>query len=107
MTGMGNWFRQVIGKGALSHEKVAALASDYIDDDLSPSMASRFRKHVDSCEGCNGLVATLRATVLTIRDLPRPVAPPGLKERVLLRVQEEGTDTSTDDTDAPASDSTT
>jgi hypothetical protein len=45
--------------------------------------------------------------VLTIRDLPRPVTPPGLKERVLLRVQEEGTDTSTDDTDAPASDSTT
>ena len=101
MAGMGNWFRQLVGKGALSHEEVKALASDYIDDDLSPSVAGRFRRHLDECEGCSGLVATLRATVLTIRDLPRPVTPPDLKERVLLRVQEDGAGDSADDSDAP------
>lgn len=109
MAGMGNWFRQMVGKGALSHEEVKALASDYIDDELSPSVAGRFRRHIDECEGCNGLVATLRATVLTIRDLPKPVTPPDLKQRVLIRVQEEGPDAPADETpddaDAPATDS--
>ena len=102
-SGIGNWFRQRIGKGALNHDEVKALASDYIDDDLSPSVAGRFRRHIDECEGCNGLVATLRATVLTLRDLPKPATPPDLKARVLQSVQEEGEKApATETLDAPA-----
>ena len=38
--------------------------------------------HLDDCERCNTFVATLRATVPTLRDLPRRTAPEELHRRV-------------------------
>ena len=69
------------------------LSSDYVDEELTPSVADQFRRHLDSCENCNGFVATFRATVMTLRDLPRRGASVDLRTRIRECVEAEATGT--------------
>ncbi len=70
------------GRNQLDCAEVAGLSSDYIDGELPPSLRERFQRHVDNCARCNPFVATLRATVLTLRDLPRHQASADLRKRI-------------------------
>jgi len=70
--------------------EVRGYSSSFVDGDLRGRVASRFRQHVGRCKDCNSFVATLRATVLTLRDLPRAVPPPDLRERIKQRIASEG-----------------
>ncbi len=71
-------------------QDIMDLSSDYLDDDLPSSIAARFRGHMDSCPECNSFFATFRATILTLRDLPKHKASPDLKKRIQSRIAAEG-----------------
>ena len=70
------------GRDQFDCEEVRSYSSDYLDDDLPPSIRERFHRHVEGCKRCNPFVATLRATVLTLRDLPRHRASSDLRNRL-------------------------
>ena len=75
--------------GGLDCEDIKDLSSGYVDDELSRSVSGNFRRHLDSCENCNAFVATFRATVLTLRDLPKRPAPGDLRARINERIEAE------------------
>ena len=76
------WVRNLFQGGEMDCAEVQSLSSDYVDGTMKESISSNFRRHLDTCENCNAFVATFRATVLTMRDLPRRQAPPGLWDKV-------------------------
>ncbi len=84
-----NWFQRLFRRRDLDCKDIQDFSSDYIDDGLSPTLGDRFRHHLDGCEKCNTFVSTLRATILTLRDLPRRPVPTDLKDRVRQRLQQE------------------
>ncbi|MBI4305407.1 MAG: zf-HC2 domain-containing protein [Chloroflexi bacterium] len=63
-------------------QEVHDHASDYLDGDATPSLAERIRLHLAECQDCNGFVATLRATVAALRNLPVKTPPESTVERV-------------------------
>jgi anti-sigma factor RsiW len=83
--GILNWFRRR-ASGAQDDctdcHGVQEHCSEYVDGELSPTLAGQFRAHMDACPDCNGFVATFRATVLTLRDLPRRSPSSSLRERL-------------------------
>ena len=70
------------GRDQFDCDEVRAYSSDYVDSELADSLRHRFRRHLDGCANCSSFVATLRATVLTLRDVPKHSAPANLRERV-------------------------
>ncbi len=78
----GSWLRRVFGSRELKCEEIVELSSDYVDEEMAESVSSQFRRHIESCEDCNSFVATFRATVLTLRDLPRRSASADLRARI-------------------------
>ena len=69
------------GRDQFDCDEVRAYSSNYVDSELADSLRNRFRRHLDGCANCSSLVATLRATVLTLRDLPKRSAPADLRKR--------------------------
>ena len=76
------WVRRLLPGRELDCEDVRSLSSEYVEDTLKESIASNFRRHLEGCQNCSTFVATFRATVLTLRDLPRRSAPPELREKL-------------------------
>lgn len=62
--------------------EVHANASDFIDDDCSPSLTHRIKAHLGLCRDCDGWVRTLAATVGLARDLPQEEVPESLKQKI-------------------------
>ena len=87
--GFVEWARRLVGRGELDCGDIEANCSDYVDDELSATVAQKFRSHMDSCTDCNTLVATFRATVLTLRDLPRRTPSSDLRAKIRSRIAEE------------------
>lgn len=81
------WVRRITGRGELDCDDIRSLSSDYVDETMKESITDNFRRHLGSCGNCNSFVATFRATVLTLRDLPHRSPPPDLAERVRKRVE--------------------
>ena len=75
--------------GGVTHREVQQLASEHMEGTLPRSIGARFRLHLRSCHDCNLFVATLRATVLTIKGLPQREHPADLEERILARIRDE------------------
>ena len=88
MGGIIGRVRRLFGRGELDCKEIRDLSSEYLDDSLPSSIGNRFRAHIDDCHNCNAFVATLRATVLTLRDLPRHSASPALRERIQRGLEE-------------------
>ncbi|MEK9659104.1 MAG: zf-HC2 domain-containing protein [Chloroflexota bacterium] len=90
--GVLSWFRRR-ASGAQDDctdcHGVQEHCSEFVDGELPPTMSAQFRAHMDACPDCNGFVATFRATVLTIRDLPRRSSPATLRERVSSAIARE------------------
>jgi anti-sigma factor RsiW len=83
--GLIDWFRRRLGllqEECTDCHGVQEHCSEYVDGELPPTLAGQFRAHMDACPDCNGFVATFRATVLTLRDLPRRTPSASLRERV-------------------------
>ena len=88
-TGPMGWLRRLSGRGEFDCNDVHENCSDYVDEEMTKSTSRKFRAHVDSCHDCNIFVSTFRATVMTLRDLPRRSAPPELRDRIRDSIQAE------------------
>ena len=86
--GLFGWVRRLVS-GEFDCEDVLENCSDYVDGGLTASVADKFRAHLETCTDCNTFHATFRATVLTLRDLPKKQAPPGLREKLRARIAAE------------------
>ena len=86
--GLFGWVRRLVGRD-FDCEDVLENCSDYVDGELSASVAEKFRSHLETCTDCNTFHATFRATVLTLRDLPKKQAPPELREKLRARIAAE------------------
>ena len=83
------WLRRLSGRAEFDCDDVHENSSEYVDEELSPSVSNKFRAHMDSCTDCNIFVATFRATVMTLRDLPRRPASNDLQDRIRERISVE------------------
>jgi hypothetical protein len=60
---------------ANEHERVEALLSTYLDGRTNEVERTLVERHLKSCADCARKLATLRATVVAVRDLPHVRAP--------------------------------
>ncbi len=57
------------------HDQVAELLSAYIDGEVTSDERGLVEAHLASCEACDRDLATLRQTVVLLRQMPQVVAP--------------------------------
>jgi anti-sigma factor RsiW len=67
---MARWLR-----GQTEHEQVEALLSPYLDGRTSEAERTLVERHLQSCADCARNLATLRATVAAVREMPPVRAP--------------------------------
>jgi hypothetical protein len=61
--------------GPSEHERVEALLSPYLDGRVTPAERALVERHLPACSECSHSLATLRATVTAVREMPRVRAP--------------------------------
>ena len=64
-------------------EQIEARLSDHLDGLMAPAEARDFKQHVDSCESCSLLLATVSHTVSGLHALEAVEAPPHLVYAIL------------------------
>lgn len=72
----------------VTHELVRTQLTDYVDGSLEESDRRRVDGHLAVCQPCTKYLATYRATVHAVQQLPAPKAPAGAKARILEQVAE-------------------
>ena len=90
MAGLWHRLRRLFRRDEPTCQEVRERSSEYVDEELSGSLLQRFRQHLRDCQNCNAFVATLRATVLAVRNMPRQQAPPELLQRLQEQVRHQG-----------------
>jgi anti-sigma factor RsiW len=70
-------------------EEVQDLASAWLDNELSEPRANMVAEHEAGCEACHAYVTDLRVLAEQMSQLGREPAPPGLEERIRLRLADE------------------
>ena len=80
---------QLFKKRSLGCPEVRALASDFMDGDLSKRVSSKIESHIELCAACAAFVRTMRATVQMLSAMPRSTLPPGFGERLSERLSAE------------------
>ena len=88
------WMRRLTGRNEFDCDDTRENCSDYVDEELPAASVSKFQAHTDDCPDCNTFVSTFRATVMTLRDLPRRAPESDLQSKIRARIASEG--------DAPA-----
>ncbi len=63
-------------------KRVSAFLMDYVEGRLEPKTAERFVAHIQSCPNCKLYLDQYRETMALVRDIPAPVVPAELEERV-------------------------
>jgi predicted anti-sigma-YlaC factor YlaD len=84
------WYRRIFGRslapgGSLAHGECAearANASGYVDGDIAPTLGDRIKRHLGVCQGCDGWVKSLGATVGLLRALPKEQPPESLRQAI-------------------------
>ena len=87
--GIFDWFRGKSSGQEVDCDCIHENCSEYVDQQMEPSMAQRFEQHMSDCPDCGTFVRTFRATVLTVRDLPRRTPSSDLKQRIRDRIASE------------------
>lgn len=64
-------------------EQIETRLSDYLDGLMGPAEALEFKQHVESCENCSQLLATVSQTVTGLHSLGPIDAPPHLIYAIL------------------------
>jgi anti-sigma factor RsiW len=57
------------------HRWTHAHLSEYLDHDLAPDERERVEQHVGLCPQCRRVLATLRRTLVSLRELRVPPSP--------------------------------
>ena len=83
------WFRRKRTHRAVDCDELKENCSEYIEQEMEAARAARFEKHMEDCPDCGTFVKTFRATVMTVRSLPRRTASPDLKQRIRDRISSE------------------
>ena len=60
--------------------------SDYVDEEMAPAHEAKFQSQMNDCPDCSTFVNTFRATVVTLRELPRPVTSPDRQDKSKARI---------------------
>ena len=63
-------------------EDVRGNASDYLDGDISETLAGRIRAHLGLCEGCQGWLSGLWSTIALLQALPMAEPPESLRASI-------------------------
>ena len=83
------WVRRLTGRNEFDCNDIRENCSDYVDEELPAASVSKFRAHTDACADCNTFVSTFRATVMTLRDLPRRAPESDLQRKIRARIASE------------------
>ena len=86
------WFRRSGSIEEFDCTGIQEHCSEYIEREMEEARAARFEKHMDDCPDCGTFVKTFRATVMTMRSLPRRTPSADLKQRIRERIASEGDD---------------
>jgi len=70
---------------ATCHELLDGL-SDYLDGEASAELCADIEQHLAECDKCRIVVDTLRKTVTLYRQLPQPLMPAQVRERLYKRL---------------------
>lgn len=70
-------------------QDVVENCSDYVDGELAAAQVGELQGHLNDCPDCDTFVSTFRATVMTLRDLPRKPAPSELAGRIQSAINTE------------------
>ncbi len=62
--------------------------SAYLDEELTAQEKAELRAHLDGCAACRAELEALRATVDSVRALPRTPAPAGFRDGVMAKLKE-------------------
>jgi anti-sigma factor (TIGR02949 family) len=71
-----------------SCRRLAPAVTTFVDGELEPSQVVEVETHLAECGRCHERVALDRAVRVSLRALPRPAAPEGLRGRVLAAMAE-------------------
>ncbi|MFQ5861314.1 MAG: anti-sigma factor family protein [Dehalococcoidia bacterium] len=74
-------------KGELECQDVRELASDYLEEELSPTLVQRFASHLERCCPCRAFVQGLRSTVELLRTMPAKEPPPSFRSKLQDRLR--------------------
>ena len=69
-------------------EQVEALASEYLDGDLSQSDRIILERHIKKCEGCSELISDIQNIISLAQTLAESPIPEGVKYRLRKILQE-------------------
>gem|GEM_PF-846111 len=88
-----NWAEKIFGKreshspddpcpdGMGNCSEVKDNASDFIDGEVSPTIATRLKHHLGICDNCDGWMASLAQTVGLLRQSPQHEVPESLRRK--------------------------
>jgi len=89
-----NWAEKIFGKreshspddpcpdGMGNCSEVKDNASDFIDGEVSPTIATRLKHHLGICDNCDGWMASLAQTVGLLRQSPQHEVPESLRRKI-------------------------
>lgn len=69
---------------------IGAMATDYMEGDLSLRQRAAFRLHLGICDGCRAFMQQMRRTVRLVGNLPRPSPPAETEARLLASLPDDG-----------------
>ena len=84
------WFRRGGSVEEFDCTSIKDCCSEYVEQEMEAARRARFERHMDDCPDCGTFVRTFRATVMTMRNLPRRTPPSDLQERIRERIAAEG-----------------
>jgi anti-sigma factor RsiW len=84
----------------LSCREVVELVSEYLDGNLGPEEHARVREHLDGCDGCEGFVEQVRATVRAVGQVQPDALDDQARERLLQAFREWKTSPGAPDTES-------
>ena len=84
---MTSFFKRLFNRGEADCAETRALASDYLEDDLTPKKRAGVQFHLDQCGPCRAFVEALSATIAILGRLPRVTAPASFPQTVMNRIR--------------------
>jgi anti-sigma factor RsiW len=73
----------IVNPDDLSCQELVELVTDYFEDQLAPSVRTRFEMHLSYCAPCRVYLAQMRATARLAGRLSEETLPTGSKEALL------------------------
>ena len=84
MKNLSDYQLYVLEKAEIDCQDVEALLGDYVDGDLTPTIAERLAGHIEECSYCQEIESGYRLTIELADELRNDSpAPEGVKSRLM------------------------